>query len=61
MGRHEFDFETARVVDKEMSWHQRLILEARHSKIEKNTGNNYIQIPDIYDTHAQVFSFKMCV
>jgi len=45
---HEFDLTTARVVESENNCHQRLFLEAWYSELDNNSGNDNIQIPNIY-------------
>ena len=49
---HEFDFDAVKIVAKENNWHQRLFLEAWFSNLDKNSGNDHIQIPNIYCTLA---------
>lgn len=46
---HSFDFDNAAIVDSETNCHKRLFLEAWHSKKDKNSGNDHISIPTIYE------------
>ena len=45
---HNMDFENATIVTQEPNFNKRLFLEAWYSIKDKNSGNDYIKIPDIY-------------
>ena len=45
---HSMDFENATIVTQEPNFNKRLFLEAWYSTKDKNSGNDYIKIPDIY-------------
>ena len=45
---HNMDFDHATIVEKAVDYHERLFLEAWHSKRDQNAGNEHIEIPDIY-------------
>ena len=45
---HNMDFDNGSIVTQEPNFHKRLFLEAWHSIKDKNSGNDFIKIPDIY-------------
>ena len=45
---HNVDFETGTIVTQEPNFNKRLFLEAWFSTKDKNSGNDYIKILDIY-------------
>ena len=42
------DFDNGSIVTQELNFHKQLFLEAWHSFKDKNSGNDFIKIPDIY-------------
>ena len=49
---HSMDFDRTTIVDKARDYHRRLFLEAWYSQRDQNTGNEHIEIPDIYKSLA---------
>ncbi|KAK3745701.1 hypothetical protein QZH41_007915 [Actinostola sp. cb2023] len=45
---HTFDFNNTEIVASESNYHRRLFLEAWYSAHDRNAGNDYISIPDVY-------------
>ena len=45
---HNMDFENAEIVSREKNYRKRLFLEAWYSQVDKSSGNDYIDIPDVY-------------
>ena len=45
---HNMDFENTKVVGLEANYHERLFLEAWHSTLDLNAGNDHIKIPEAY-------------
>ena len=46
---HQIDLESAEIVDRSLAWRQRLILEAWHSVRNRNTINEHIALPNVYN------------
>jgi len=46
---HQIDLENVEIVDRSSVWKQRLILEAWHSVRDKNTINEHIALPNVYN------------
>ncbi len=44
---HGTDFENAKIISR-VNYHERLFLEAWYSQVEANTGNDHVDIPDVY-------------
>ena len=42
------DFENIAIVNKVRNYHKRLFLEAWYSLRDPNTGNDHVEIPNIY-------------
>ena len=42
------DFENAKIVSTVKNYHERLFLEAWYSQVDTNSGNDHIDIPNIY-------------
>ena len=42
---HNMDFENTKIVGLEANYHERLFLEAWHSTVDLNAGNDHIKIP----------------
>jgi ribosomal protein S20 len=42
------DFENAGIVSREKNYRKRLFLEAWYSQMDKSSGNDHIDIPDVY-------------
>ena len=49
---HSMDFDRTTIVDKARDYHRRLFLEAWHSQRDQNSGNEHIEILDIYKSLA---------
>ena len=49
---HSIDFDHATIVDRARNFHERLFLEAWYSQRDSNTGNEHIDIPDVYKSLA---------
>ena len=45
---HNVDFENAEIVSREKNYRKRLFLEAWYSQEDKSSGNDHIDIPDVY-------------
>ena len=45
---HIMDFENVKVLDTAHNYHQRLFLEAWHSQRTPSSGNDHIDLPDVY-------------
>ena len=45
---HNMNFENVEVVGFEFNYHERLFLEAWHSSLDPNSGNNHILLPEAY-------------
>ena len=48
MTMHNMDFENAEIVSREKNYRKRLFLEAWYSQVDKSSGNDHIDIPDVY-------------
>ena len=46
---HQIDLESVEIVDRSLAWRQRLILEAWHSVRNRNTINEHIALPNVYN------------
>ena len=46
---HQIDLENVEIIDRSSAWRQRLILEAWHSVRDKNSINEHIALPNIYN------------
>ena len=46
---HQIDLENVEIVDRSSVWKQRLILEAWHSARDRNTINEHIALPNMYN------------
>ena len=46
---HQIDLESVEIVDRSLAWRQRLILEAWHSVQNRNTINEHIALPNVYN------------
>ena len=51
---HNMKFENVEVVGFEFNYHERLFLEAWHSTLDPNSGNNHILLPEAYKGIARV-------
>ena len=51
---HNMNFENVRVVGFVSSYHERLFLEAWHSTLDPNTGNDHIVLPEAYEGIASM-------
>ena len=47
--QHEFDVYNAQIIDKCQQWSSRLFLEARHSVQNRNSINEHIHVPNVYN------------
>ena len=45
---HNMNFANVKVVDVESNYHERLFLEAWHSTVDPNAGNDHIVLPEAY-------------
>ena len=45
---HRMNFENVEVVGFESNYHERLFLEAWHSTLDPNSGNDHILLPEVY-------------
>jgi len=45
---HEIDLENVDIVDRSLTWRQRLFLEAWHSVRDKNSINKHKALPNVY-------------
>jgi len=45
---HNMNFENVKVVGFEANYHERLFLEAWHSTLDPNAGNDHIVLPEAY-------------
>ena len=45
---HQIDLESVEIVDRSSVWRERLILEAWHSKQDRNAINEHITLPNIF-------------
>jgi len=45
---HNMNFEIVKVVSFESNYHERLFLEAWHSTLDPNAGNDHIVLPEAY-------------
>ncbi|XP_015780594.1 PREDICTED: uncharacterized protein LOC107358508 [Acropora digitifera] len=45
---HRMNFENVEVVSFESNYHERLFLEAWHSTLDPNSGNDHILLPEVY-------------
>ena len=45
---HETDLENVEIIDRSLTWRQRLFLEAWHSMRDKNSINEHIALPSVY-------------
>ena len=45
---HNMNFEIVKVVGFESNYHERLFLEAWHSTLDPNAGNDHILLPEAY-------------
>ena len=45
---HNMNFANVKVVDVESHYHERLFLEAWHSPVDPNAGNDHIVLPEAY-------------
>ena len=50
---HNMDFTNVRVVGFETNYHERLFLEAWHSTLDPNAGNDHIVLPEAYKDLAR--------
>ena len=47
---HQIDLESVEIVDRSLAWRQRLtVLEAWHSVRNRNTINEHIALPNVYN------------
>ena len=46
---HQIDLESVEIVDRSSTWRQRLILEAWHSVQDRNSINEHIALPNVYN------------
>ena len=46
---HQIDLESVEIVDRSSTWQQRLILEAWHSVQDRNSINEHIALPNVYN------------
>ena len=46
---HQIDLENVKIVDRSSTWRQRLILEAWHSVRDRNSINEHIALPNMYN------------
>ena len=53
------DFENVKVVGFEANYHERRFLEAWHSTLDPNAGNNHITIPEAYKGIARAQTLNM--
>ena len=56
---HSPDTDHVIIVDKAADYHKRLFLEAWHSKRDQNTGNEHIEITDLYIS-IEYYSLTVC-
>ena len=47
---HQIDLASVEIVDRSSAWRQRLILEAWHSMRDTNAINEYIALPNVYNS-----------
>ena len=58
---HNMNFENVEVAGFESNYHERLILEAWHSTLDPNSGNDHILLPQAYKGIAQAGITWSCV
>ena len=54
---HKIDFNNISIVHKERNYHERLFLEAWYSQKDSNSGNDHIDIPDVYKAILYSFTY----
>ena len=45
---HCMSFENAKIVSRAKNYHEQLLLESCYSQVDASSGNDHIDIPDIY-------------
>ena len=57
---HRMNFENVQVVGFESNYHERLFLEAWHSTLDPNSGNDHILLPEVYEGIARAWVTWSC-
>ena len=52
---HVMNFENVEVVGSKSNYHERLFLEAWHSTLDPNSGNDHILLPEVYKGIARAW------
>ena len=52
---HNMNFENVKVIGFEDNYHERLFLDARHSTLDPNAGNDHIVLPEAYKGIARAW------